>query len=207
MKMNTSRRANTEKRTLNMAAARPGSGLKATALPGVRSKAARAMTLVEMMVAIGVGFTVITVMATVFTSASCSFAAMTNYVSMDGNSRNALDQMTQEIRQAGDLVEFTPTHLKFGYRAGTNSFLVFDWNAASGQLTEFNTATTTTNVLLTGCNQLAFSLYNSAFAPTTILSQGKGVSVNWTCSRTILGRKSTTEDMQQALIVIRNKPL
>jgi hypothetical protein len=31
------------------------------------------------------------------------------------------------------------------------------------------------------------------------------LSVNWKCSRTILGNKSTTEDMQQALIVIRNK--
>ena len=207
MKMNISRRTDTEKRTLNTSPAGPGSGLKTSAPPGAWSKATQGMTLVEMMVAIGVGFMVITVMATVFTSATCSFAAMTNYVGMDSNSRNALDHMTQEIRQAGDLVEFNPTHLKFGYRAGTNSFLVFDWNAASGQLTEFNTGTTTTNVLLTGCNQLAFSLYNSAFAPTTILSQGKGVSVSWTCSRTILGRKSTTEDMQQALIVIRNKPL
>ena len=207
MKLNTSKRADAEKRTLKVSAPRPGSGLKASPLPGARSKAAHAMTLVEMMVAIGVGFTVITVMATVFTSATCSFAAMTNYVSMDGNSRNALDQMTKEIRQAGDLVEFTPTHLKFGYRAQTNSFLVFDWNAASGQLTEFNTATTTTNVLLTSCNQLAFSLYNSAFMPTSILSQGKGISVSWTCSRTILRRPATTEDMQQALIVIRNKPL
>jgi hypothetical protein len=30
--------------------------------------------------------------------------------------------------------------------------------------------------------------------------------VNWSCSRTVLGR-STTEDMQQALIVLRNKSI
>ena len=85
----------------------------------------------------------------------------------------------------------------------TNSFLVYDWDAATGSLMEWNTGDSTTNTLLTGCEQFAFSLYNSSFAPTTNLSQSKGLSVNWKCSRTVLGRKNT-EEMQQALIVIRN---
>ena len=165
------------------------------------------MTLVEMMVAVGVGSLVLTAVATVFTNGTRAFASMSNYVSMDGASRNALDHMTMEIRQAGDLVQFSPTRLEFGYHGQTNSFLVFNWDAPSGQLTEWNTATSVTNTLLTGCDQLAFSLCDASFASTTNLSQGKGISVSWTCSRTILGVKSTTEDMQQALIVIRNKPL
>jgi type II secretory pathway component PulJ len=165
------------------------------------------MTLVELMVAVAVGSLVLMVVAMVFTTGTRAFAVVSNYVSLDGNSRKALDHMTQEIRQAGDLVEFSSTRLKFGWHGQTNSFLVYNWDATSGQLTEWNTANTTTNILLTGCDQLAFSLYNASFAPTTIPAQGKGVSVTWTCSRTILGRKSTTEDMQQALIVIRNRPI
>ena len=165
------------------------------------------MTLTEMLMAVAVGTLVLTVVAMVFMNGTRAFAATSNYINMDSDSRNALDHLSQEIRQAGNLVAFSPTQLKFGYRAQTNSFLVFNWDATSGQLTEWNTANTTTNILLKGCDQLSFSLYNSLFAPTTNCAQGKGVSVSWTCSRTILGSKSTTENMQQALIVIRNKPL
>ena len=165
------------------------------------------MTLIEMLVAVAVGSLVLMVVAMIFMNGTRAFAAASNYISMDGDSRNALDHLSQEIRQAGNLVEFSPTHLKFGWHAQTNSFLIFNWDATSGQLTEWNTANTTTNILLKGCDQLSFSLYNSSFAPTTNSAQGKGISVTWACSRTILGSKSTTENMQQALIVIRNKPL
>jgi len=165
------------------------------------------MTVIEMLVGVGVGSLVLMVVAMVFMNNGRAFAAVNNYISMDGDSRNALDHLSQEIRQAGNLVAFSPTSLKFGWHGQTNSFLVFNWDATSGQLTEWNTTTTTTNILLKGCDQLAFSLYNASFAPTTNAVQGKGISVSWSCSRTILGNKSTTENMQQALIVIRNKPL
>jgi prepilin-type N-terminal cleavage/methylation domain-containing protein len=206
MKLNISKRADAENGTLNQSPVGLRSGPKASASSGACSKATQAMTLPEMMVALAVGSIVLAVVATVFTTGTCSFAAMGGYVNMDGHSRNTLDHLTQEIRSAGNLVEFSPTHLKFGYQGQTNSFLVFDWDATSGQLTEWNTATTTTNILLTGGSQLAFSLYTAGFAPTTIPSQGKGISVSWTCSQTILGRKAS-EDMQQALIIIRNQPL
>src|SRR5262249_47821650 len=104
------------------------------------TQATRGMTLVEMIVAVGVGSLVLMVIAMVFMSSSRAFAAARNYVAMDSSSRNALDHLTQEIRQAGNLVEFSANHLKFGYQGTTNSFLVFDWNAASGELTEWNTS-------------------------------------------------------------------
>ena len=163
------------------------------------------MTLVELMVAIAVGSLILAVIATASMTSALWFASLANYVDMDVKSRNALDQMTLKIRQAGALTEFSPTHLKFAESGQTNSFLVYDWDAATGSLLEWNTGDSTTNTLLTGCEQLTFSLYNSSFASTTNLSQSKGLSVNWKCSRTVLGR-TTTEDMQQALIVIRNKP-
>ena len=161
------------------------------------------MTLVELVVAVAVGSMVLGLIAVSSMTASLWFAALANYVDMDAKSRNALDQMTLKIRQAGALTEFSPTHLKFALPDQTNSFLVYDWDSASGSLTEWKTGDSITNILLTGCEQFAFSLYNASFAPTTDLSQSKGLSVNWNCSRTILGRKNT-EEMQQALIVIRN---
>jgi len=171
------------------------------------SQALRGIALPEMMVAVAVGSLVLMVMAIVFMNSARSFAAMGNYVSMDAHSRNALDHMTREIRQAGDLVEFSPTHLKFARYGLTNSFLVYHWDAQSRQLTERKTGNATPNILLTECDELAFSMHNTLFAPTTAISESKGISVTWKCSRTILGKKTTTEDMQQALIVMRNKPI
>lgn len=189
----------------------PGSGRRGLGrLPAggrAGSKAAWGMTLPEMMVAVGVGSIVLMVMAMVFMTSARSFAAMGNYVSMDANSRNALDRMTREIRRAGNLVEFSSTHLKFARQGLTNAFLIYNWDAGSRQLTEWKTGDAAAQVLLTECDQLQFAMHNALFAPTTAMAQSKGISVAWKCSRTILGKKTTTEDMQQALIVMRNKPL
>lgn len=165
------------------------------------------MTVPEMVVAGGVGCVVLLIMAMIFMSSARSFAALGHYVSMDRNSRHALDRMSREIRQAGDLIEFSPTHLKFVGYGQTNSFLVYDWNANSRQLTEWKTGQAMTNVLLSECDELAFNMHRGSFAPTTLVAEGKAIKVNWKCSRKILGKQLTSEDMGQALIIIRNKPI
>ncbi len=187
------------------------SGLKGSQLalcPVVTaSRAVGGMTLPELLVAVGVGSIVLMVVAMVFMNSARSFAATASYVSMDAKSRNALDHMTREIRQAGNLVEFSPTHLKFARYGLTNAFLVYDWDAGSRQLTQWKTGEGAPYPLLTECDQLTFSMYNSSFAPAATIAQSKGISVRWACSRMMLGKKTTTEEMQQALIVMRNKPL
>ena len=175
-------------------------------IPHKKNRADQGMSLPEVMVATSVGMLVLAIVATLFVTSGRSFAAVSNYVSMDARSRNALDRMTMEIRQAGNLVEFSTNHLKFTALGDTNSFLVYDWNSVTRCLTQWKTADTT-NTLLTDCDLLTFAIYNSTFAATTNIAQGKGLSVNWKCSRTVLGKQNASEDMQQALIVLRNKPL
>src|SRR5436190_16207967 len=108
---------------------------------GRRTKdhALRGMTLAEVMVAVAIASLVLGLVALASMTASHWFAAVANYVDMDAQSRNALDQMTLKIRQAGGLTEFSPTHLKFALPGQTNSFLVYDWDSASGSLMECNT--------------------------------------------------------------------
>ena len=170
--------------------------------------AIRGMTLVETTVVAAVSSLVIGMIVVASTTASLWFGLLTNYVDMDGRSRNALDQMSLKVRQAGALTEFTPTHVKFALPGQTNSFLTYDWDSSTGSLMEWRTGDSTTNTLLTECNQLTFSMCNASFGTTTNLSQARALSVNWNCSRTLVSRKST-EEMQQALIVLRNsnKPL
>jgi hypothetical protein len=169
------------------------------------------MTLAEMMVSVGVGFLVLTLVAAVFMSSSFSFTAMGNYVTMDQSSRSALDQMTRDIRRSRDLTSFATNQLVFTFSGTTN--LIYKYDSSSGNLTSWKTGDTVTNVLLKGCNYLQFSMYNNVpqtggtLNTAATVGQAKAISVNWRCSRSILGRRNTTEYIQEAVIVIRNKPV
>src|SRR5438309_12008786 len=63
----------------------------------------RAMALVELMVATGVGSIVLAAMMSLTFFSARSFAAVTNYVELDARSRSAIDKMSQEIRQTDGL--------------------------------------------------------------------------------------------------------
>ena len=165
------------------------------------------MTLPELMVAVGVGSLVLMFMCWVFADSARCFTATGNYVRMNSGSRNALDRMTQEIRRAADLTSFSSTRIQLSKYGATNAVVVYEWKPDTRQLTEWQTGYSQTNILLSECDQFAFALYKASFATTSNISEGKAIGVTWKCSRTVLGKKANTEDMEQALIVIRNKPL
>jgi prepilin-type N-terminal cleavage/methylation domain-containing protein len=169
-----------------------------------------AMTLPEMLVSVAVGSVALMLAVTVFTSSSISFTSIGNYIVMDQKSRSALDQMTRDIRRSQNLTSFASNQLVFVYSGTTN--LTYTYNSSLGQLTSYKTGDTTTNVLLTGCNYLLFSMYNNVPQPGGTLtnaasvSQAKAISVNWRCSRNFLSR-TNSEYIQESVIVIRNKPV
>ena len=169
------------------------------------------MTAIELVVAAGVGCMVLCCMAVVFANSSRSFVALGNYINMDQTSRNALDKMTRDIRMSRDLTNFTSSKLVFNYVGTTNMTLQYDPSSRKlVQIFQWG-ANQKTNVLLTECDSLKFSMYKNVAlsggsnATTTVASEGKLVGVAWRCSRTLLGKKFNTEDMQEAQIVIRNK--
>jgi type II secretory pathway pseudopilin PulG len=169
------------------------------------------MTLPEMMVSVSVGAMVLTMIATVFMTSTRSFAMMSNRYNMDQTSRMALDQMTRDIRGALNLVSFSTNQLVFSL-GGTNN-LTYRWDPSSRQLVQWKAGDANTNVLLSGCDFLKFSMFRNTPLPggsstnASTVAQAKCISVAWECSRTVLGKKLDIEDMQQALIVIRNKPV
>src|SRR5213080_1990785 len=117
------------------------------------------MTLAEMIVGVGMGSLVFMVMAIVFATSSFSFAAIGNYMAMDRASRNALDQMSREIRNSADLTNFTSSRLIFKYAGSTN--LIYNYDQTLGQLTSWKTGDSKTNVLLTGVSNLVFTVYDN----------------------------------------------
>jgi hypothetical protein len=174
---------------------------------------ARAMTLVELMVASGLASVVLTVVASLFVFGLRSFAGMGNYASLSGQSRLSLDLMSRAMREATQILSVN-TNLPTKTLCFTNSYrgtaTTFTWDSTTGVLTT-DTTGQATRTNLTGCDQWDLSFYQRAptnnwmFYPTKNLALCKLINMSWKCSRTILGRKINTEEVTTAEIVLRNK--
>jgi len=171
---------------------------------------------VELMVATALGGLVVAaVMALMFFSAR-SFAALTNYVDLDNFSRNALDTMSREIRQADRLVSGDDHNLVFQHTNPTNgSFfnVTYTYDPDTKQLVRRQQGVSEHKVLLQECDFLRFSLYQRnpigyeghEQVPTADPDTCKLVQLSWICSRNILGKKANTESVQSAKVVIRKQ--
>jgi prepilin-type N-terminal cleavage/methylation domain-containing protein len=168
-----------------------------------------AFTLVEMIVATGVGAILFAGVMGMFWFANRSFASLTNYLDLDQKTQATLDKMSREIRQVNMLTDFSPTNLTFQNYDGSTLQYVYNPNAQT--LTRIHAGISTTT-LLTGCDSLQFSIFQRAPSsndfqpyPTTVIADTKVIQLTWNCYRTILGGKVNTESMQSAKVVIRKK--
>ena len=73
------------------------------------------MTLVEVLIATAIGGMILAAAGALMVYNARSLAALTNYADLDRYSRGAVDKLSQDIRQATDLVSFTATELPTGY--------------------------------------------------------------------------------------------
>jgi hypothetical protein len=175
------------------------------------------MTLVELQIASAISVILFAaVMALAFYTAR-SFAAFTNYVELDANSRNALDVMSTEIRQADLLTAATATSLTFRTtdpETGATHVLKYVYAPDKKELTRILDGGEP-QVLLTECTFLEFGIFQrnttptlaNSFVPvaTTQPNLCKVVQLTWICSRRILGKTANTESVQSAKVVIRKK--
>ena len=179
------------------------------------------LTLVEVMISVAAGSLLLAVAASLWLFGSRSFAAMGNYTDLDAKSRNALDQMSRDIRQATGVTGFqdkggtkwlTVTNTALGTGA------TYTWNATPRTLV-CQRAGQADEVYLTECDRWDFDFYQRVpqkgggyvFFPATNmagrydLSICKLINMTWKCSRKILGSKVNTESVQTAQVVLRNK--
>jgi Tfp pilus assembly protein PilW len=166
------------------------------------------MNLIQMMIAVGIGAMLMGALASATVYTARSFAAITNYADLDARSRNALDQLTREVRQTLVLTGFATNALTF--RDYDSNILSFVYNPTNRTLVRNKTNSVQT--LLTECDQLVFSIYqrnttNSTYDqfPAASTNTCKLIQVSWICSRQIFGKKVNTESVQTAKIVIRKR--
>ncbi|TMQ01899.1 MAG: hypothetical protein E6L09_01325 [Verrucomicrobia bacterium] len=166
------------------------------------------MSLVEMLIATGLGTVLMTAIISLMIFAARSFVAVGNYVDLDVKSRNALDRISQEIRQAAGLQSYSTSQLIFTNDDLTT--LTYTYDSAGKKLTRSQGGAT--QVLLTQCDSLNWYMYQRNMTngtdepiPTSDKNQCKLIKLTWVCSRTILGKRANTESVQSAEIVIRKK--
>ena len=182
----------------------------------------RGFTLVELMVALGLGSLVLATVASLSVYGARSSIAIANYADLDEKSRYALDLISREFRQGTAVVGYqtnsTGKSLTLTNATQAASMtLAYDSNARTLVLTKTGQAPFTA---LTECDRWDFSLCqrtpygyptNLFFFPATNsagaldLSVCKLINMTWKCSRTILAQKVNTESVQTAQIVMRNK--
>lgn len=165
-----------------------------------------AYTLVEVMVASGIGVMVagVLVALTVFTSRT--FVGLGNYADLDKSSRLAVDILTEDVRQATALTSYATNQLVF--QDVTGATFSYTWDPDAQTLTRVYNGQS--RLLLTSCSSLTFHISQRtpsndfAFWPATAVTNAKMIDVSWTCSRPILRQPVNTESVQTAKIAMRN---
>jgi len=181
------------------------------------SRAQVAYTLVETMVGVAVFSLAAMALATIFLFSIRSYAAMANYALLDQKNRQAMDQLTYEIRQAQKVVDYVTNATSSSLIITNGSGVRVTYTFNSNNQTVSRTGTDGSSaVLLTNCALLNFSLYmrpptNGSFdvyqVPTNNNWQQevKVVQLSWKTSMSIPPARITSEDIQTARIVIRKQ--
>jgi len=182
---------------------------------------ARGFTLVEMMVAVAVGCLLLAALATIYVFSLRSFAAMANYSDLNQKSRYASDIVSRDIRCADKVVSATPTPAAATQvelePADASGNIIYKYDDVAGTLTKIKNAQT--NVLLSGVSSLSFTLYqrpfpmttpydgngNESFPPASLVTDAKLVAFQWSCSRRLIGSLNNSEDLEAAMVELRNK--
>jgi Tfp pilus assembly protein PilW len=174
-----------------------------------QKRRSRGFTLLELLVGASIGFIAVTSVTLLSIYTARSFAAISNYMELDKNSRNTLDRMTQIIREADGVTSYNSQSIVLSYRGQR---LSFDYSRDAKMLTLSNTNNVRSK-LLTGCDYLNFQVFqrNSVsgtydqYPATLSTDAAKLVQVSWICSRRLLGSLMNTESVQSAKIVIRKQ--
>jgi hypothetical protein len=168
-----------------------------------------AFTLPEILVASGVGVLICGALISLGSFSNLSFAAAANYSALDQESQITVDKMSQELRQATQVIACNATNISV--RDYDGATLQYSFDPSARTLIRTKGTLSTTN--LSDCDSLNFTIYQrapesntfEAVLETSVTTNTKMVQVSWTCSRQLLGGRINSDSVQSAKIVLRNK--
>src|SRR4051812_33479858 len=172
-------------------------------------RSGRGFTLLEVMVALGIGCLVLGAGVSVYLFSMRSFAAMANYSDLNEKSRNASDTISRDIRSC--ILVASPTTNQLVLTAPDYSNTTYTYDVGTGLLMRSQHGAT--RVLLSGVNSLSFRLYQrpaSSLSPYEEFPAGtpdnaKLIAFQWSCSRRLAGSQDNSESLEAAIVEMRNQ--
>jgi hypothetical protein len=166
----------------------------------------------EMTVATAIGLIILAAFVAITLSINASMVAVGNYSDLDKVSRQTLDRLSRDIRNAASVSTSSQSNLLTltNIFSGTN-LITYRWDSSSNVTRQVNSDTP--EIMLTDCDYLAFHYFIRIptndlqfinITNTVSTNEIKLVSVSWRCSRSVLGSKLNTESVQTANVAVRN---
>ena len=182
------------------------------------TRARQAWTLVEMMVAVGIfSLSGMALMGCYIFSVK-SMASMCSYALLDASNRQAMDQLTREIRQASKVKNYTTnsiTILTANDDGSTGPEVTYSFSPSTKRMLRFNASDGTSTTLLDNCSLLSFQLYtrcpsNGVFGIFPVAANNwqqtvKVLQLTWKTSILQPSGIANSENVQTARIVIRKQ--
>jgi hypothetical protein len=141
-----------------------------------------------------------------------SFAALSNYATLDQSNREAVDQLTCEIRQAKEVTDRGTGSITI--LNGEGDTVTFKFVPAKKQLVR-TSSDGSFKILLEDCHLLEFHLFQrnpveGTFNDYPVATENwqktvKGVQLTWKTSRSLPNGLVNSENVQTARIVIRKQ--
>lgn len=181
---------------------------------------ARGMSLIEMMVALGIGSIVLVVIGLLSMYGLRSFLVMGNCAALDDQNRLVADRVSRDLRDASKVLE---------YQADADGARLLVTNNAEGITVEYLWSADTRTLicrktdepqstLLTECDAWQAAFFQNLPQPSvthpftpatnamgaTDYTLARVVNVSWTCSRPLAGGSLKTDAAQALRVVLRN---
>lgn len=164
-----------------------------------------AFTLAEVMIASAIASLLAIAIVVTTLQMLFSFRAVTNYSTNEQQSRNTTDWLSRDIRKASAVTQTSTNNLSITL---TNTVVTYAYDPMGKTVTR--SAPNGTKVLLNGCLQAGFTIYNEyvlgaaygQFTPGT--TSTKLVGYYWHCGTTNGDGTVNSTDAQSALVVMRN---
>jgi type II secretory pathway component PulJ len=171
-----------------------------------RIQTRRGWTLLETVISVSLGTTILGTMLPTGLAVSNSMVAIGNYCDLNRASCTTLDTMSRDLRNTAVVLAINNNQVTVS-NIMTGALITYSWDGSNRFTRTFNGTST---VMLTSCDYLSFNGYqrnptnNFQFLTAPTPEQTKLISVSWRCSRKMLGAKVNTESVQTAQICIRN---
>jgi hypothetical protein len=184
----------------------------------IPSKARQGWTVLEMMVGVGIFSLVGMALMGTYIFSVKSMASMYSYALLDASNRQAMDQLTAEIRQSRRVLAYTTnsiTVLAVNPDTGVESRVMYSFSPSTKKMLRQNISDGTSKMLLENCSLLKFDLFtrcpsNAVFGafPVAVNNWSNTVKVlqlTWKTSVTKPSGIVNSENVQTARIVIRKQ--